>query len=108
LGLTLSLAIASGDKSADPSPALSPDEALRTFRLPEDLRIELFAAEPHVQSPVAMAFDEDGRIYVVEMSDYPLGKKGGRVKLLEDTDGDGRKNRSTGLPHKLSLPNAVL
>src|SRR5262249_20755657 len=104
--LLMTFGVASGDKAADPplhSP-LSPEEALQTFRLPDDLRIELFAAEPHVQSPVAMAFDENGRIYVVEMSDYPLGKRGGRVKLLQDTDGDGRIDRSTVFADKLAFP----
>src|SRR5689334_15837883 len=58
---------------------LSPEEALRTFRLPDGLHIELVAAEPDVQEPVAMAIDEDGRIYVADMLDYPLGSPSGRI-----------------------------
>lgn len=106
----VSLTVSLGDKPAEPSPRspLTPEEALRAFRLPDDLRIELFAAEPHVQSPVAMAFDENGRVYVVEMGDYPLGKKGGRVKLLEDTDGDGRIDRATVFADHLAFPNGVM
>src|SRR5437867_4320302 len=74
---------------------LSPADALTTFRLAEGLRIELVAAEPEVVDPVAIAFDENGRMFVVEMRDYPNGPGEGnpflsRVKLLEDKDGDGR------------------
>src|SRR6266446_1353507 len=105
--LALRTGFSGGPTERSRSP-LSPEEAVRTFRVPDDLRIELFAAEPHVQSPVAIAFDEDGRVYVVEMSDYPLGKKGGRVKLLEDSDGDGRIDRSTVFADKLSFPNGVM
>ncbi len=77
------------------SPALSPEAALQSFRLSDDFRIELFVSEPHVLSPVEMVFDEDGRIYVAEMLDYPEDPPPGkparsRIKLLEDRDGDGR------------------
>ena len=70
----------------------APQEALQTFRLPDGFRMELVAAEPDVLDPVAMSFDEDGRLYVIEMRDYPMGAgaPAGRVRLLEDTDGDGR------------------
>src|SRR5574341_190580 len=59
----------------------------------------LVAAEPQIESPVAMAFDEDGKLWVVEMRDYPNGPaKGqppeGRIKVLEDRDGDGRYETS--------------
>ena len=95
-------------KSDSPRSALSPEEALKTFRLPEDLRIELFAAEPQITSPVAMAFDENGRAYVVEMNDYPLGPKSGRIKLLEDTKGTGRIDKVTVFADKLPFPNGVM
>jgi putative membrane-bound dehydrogenase-like protein len=91
-----------------PRSALSPEEALRTFRVPDGLRIELFAAEPDVTSPVAMAFDENGRVYVVEMNDYPLGQKTGRVKLLEDGDGRGHWKHVTVFVDHLSFPNGVM
>lgn len=78
---------------------LSPRQALESFRLHEDFRIELFAAEPDVADPVELAFDEDGRAYVAEMRDYPEDPPVGnpprsRIRLLEDTDGDGRVDRS--------------
>lgn len=74
---------------------LSPGDSLKAFRLAPDLEIELVAAEPEVVSPVSIAFDEQGRLWVVEMSDYPNGPAAGeppksRIKLLEDRDGDGR------------------
>ena len=55
-----------------------------------------------------MAFDENGRVYVAEMGDYPMGKKGGTIKLLEDTTGAGRVDRSTVFAEKLPFPNGVM
>src|SRR5207248_1475711 len=74
---------------------LEPDEALRSFRTDQGFHIELAAAEPAVTDPIAGAFDENGRLYVAEMGDYPSPPKEGerpfgRVRLLEDTDGDGK------------------
>jgi putative membrane-bound dehydrogenase-like protein len=74
---------------------LSAEESLKAFRLDSSLKIEIVAAEPEVVSPVSIAFDEDGRLWVVEMSDYPNGPAPGeppksRIKLLEDRDADGR------------------
>ena len=78
----------------DPSP-LSPTTALDRFQLADGFRIELVAAEPEVIDPVAIAFDENGRLWVVEMIDYPNGPDVGeepksRVRVLEDNDRDGR------------------
>jgi putative membrane-bound dehydrogenase-like protein len=91
--------VSSWSQAADPpapvkSP-LSPEESLKAFRLAADLKIEILAAEPEVVSPVSIAFDEEGRLWVVEMSDYPNGPIPGepprsRIKLLEDRDADGR------------------
>ena len=71
------------------------------------------AAEPLVQSPIAFAWGPDGKFWVVEMGDYPLGfdnkgKPGGRVKFLEDTDGDGRYDKATVFLDGLSFPTSVL
>ena len=91
-----------------PQPPYSPEAALDTFQLPAGFRIELVAAEPDVIDPVAMAFDEQGRLFVVEMRDYPLhAEPQGRVKLLEDRDGDGRYEHVTVFADGLSLPNGV-
>src|SRR5690606_20586894 len=84
------------------APVLSPDEALAAFRIAPGFRVELVAAEPLVQDPVAMDWDERGRLYVVEMRGYMPDAFGhgaeepvGRVVLLEDTDADGRMDRRT-------------
>src|SRR6266849_5098085 len=78
------------------SPALkSPQEEKATFQLHPGFKIELVACEPQIVDPVAMAFDQDGRLYVAEMRGYPNGGFGtgnitsGSIKLLEDRDGDG-------------------
>src|SRR5262245_43054762 len=69
--------------AAAPPPApidgpLAPEEARKLFRPAPGLRVELVACEPDVQSPVAMSFDEDGRLWVVEMRDYPNGPGKGK------------------------------
>lgn len=74
---------------------LEAEDTLRHFRLAPGLAIELVAAEPEVIDPVAARFDEDGKLWVVEMGDYPNGPNRGapplsRVKMLADADGDGR------------------
>ena len=88
------------EKFLEPLPALTPDEALKTFETVDGFRLELVAAEPMVQSPVAASFDADGNLYVAEMRDYPYKPRPGNtplgtVRLLRDTDGDGRFDRST-------------
>ena len=70
------------------------------MRLSDDFHVELFAAEPDVMSPVEMAFDENGKIYVAEMMDYPDDPPAGkparsRIRLLQDTNGDGKVDRTT-------------
>src|SRR2546425_6970826 len=104
--ILLWLLLFSGTRIAHPP--YSPKDALQTFRLPPGFRIELVAAEPEVMDPVAMAFDERGRLFVVEMPDYPMGKQTGRVKLLEDKDGDGRFEHSTVFADGLHFPTGVM
>jgi len=91
-----------------PSGPLVPTEAVRTFRLADDrLVIELVAAEPDLVSPVAVAWDEDGRMYVAEMIDYPVGPVSGKIKRLEFDD-NGKLQKTTVLADKLPFPNGVL
>src|SRR5690606_20072441 len=93
----------------DGGPPYDPGEALETFRIEPGFRIELVASEPDVTDPVAMEIDEDGRLFVVEMPGYPIDvSPTGRVKLLEDTDGDGRYDRSTVFADGLVLPTGVM
>jgi putative membrane-bound dehydrogenase-like protein len=100
-------------KAGGPGKPLSPQEAQKLFRLDEGLRIELVAAEPTIQSPVAMTFDPQGRIWVVEMQDYPNGpakgeKPRGRIRILEDKDGDGYYESATTFADNLLFANGLL
>jgi putative membrane-bound dehydrogenase-like protein len=89
---------------------LSPDEALKSFELTADVKIELVAAEPLVASPCALAFDEKGRLFVAENRGYPNTEKPpqGVIALLDDTDGDGRMDKRTVFADGLTYPNGVL
>jgi putative membrane-bound dehydrogenase-like protein len=91
-------------------PPYSPADALKTFKIEPGFRIESFVSEPDIRSPVAMEFDENGRIYVVEAPGYPLkmAAKVGGVILLEDTDNDGRPDRRTVFADKLTMPTGVM
>jgi putative membrane-bound dehydrogenase-like protein len=103
-------------RAADNARNLSPDEALSAFKIEPGLRIELVASEPLVVDPVAFAFDERRRLYVVENRGYPdpLQSSGqpkttkGRVALLEDTNGDGRYDRRTEFATGLGYPNGIM
>lgn len=92
----------SGSKNDLPPP-------IPSFELMEGFQIELIAAEPLVADPVDMEIDEYGRMYVVEMHGYPLDLSGtGKVKLLEDTDGDGVMDKSTVFADSLVLPTGIM
>lgn len=89
---------------------VEPAEALATFQTRPGFHLELVAAEPLVADPVAAAFDEEGRLYVVEMRGYSEqpDEALSRVRRLEDTDGDGRFDASTVFLDKLSWPTAII
>ncbi|MFN4147609.1 MAG: c-type cytochrome [Runella sp.] len=96
------------------SPVHSPEEEKATFQLNDDLTVELVAAEPLVQSPVAIQFDADGRLWVVEMRGYMAtidaeseNERNGRISVLEDTDADGRMDHSTVYLDSLIMPRAL-
>jgi putative membrane-bound dehydrogenase-like protein len=91
------------------APPYAPEKALKTFQLPEGFRIELVAAEPEVIDPIAMAFDERGRLFVVELRDYPISQVPlSRIKMLEDLDGDGRFERSSVFVDSLHFAHGVM
>jgi mono/diheme cytochrome c family protein/glucose/arabinose dehydrogenase len=97
-----------------PSPVLTPEEALKAFKLPAGFRIELVASEPLVHSPVAMCFAPDGRIWVVEMSGYMPNVDGigedqpiGKVVILESSHNDGHLDTRVVFADHLVLPRAV-
>ncbi len=93
-----------------PGPALSPAEAIKKMKVPEGFTVELVASEPDLVNPVAMTFDERGRIWVTESLEYPRRPAGpgrDRVKVLEDTDGDGKVDRITVFAEGLNIPSGI-
>ena len=99
---------------AKTQPPKSPEESLKAFGIEPGVHIELFAAEPLVMDPVAIAFDEAGRAFVVEYGDYPIGpeKEGAdplsRVVVLLDTDNDGRADKRHVFADKLTFAHSLL
>jgi putative membrane-bound dehydrogenase-like protein len=93
-------------------PPRTPGESAQAFEVHPGFRIELVAPEPAVQSPVAAEFDEDGRLFVVELPEYnqdgsktPHGS--GRVVMLEDVNGDGKFDKRTVVVDQLDYPTAL-
>ncbi len=100
--------------AALPSTPLAPADALKTFRVAPGFRLELVAAEPLVEAPVALAFDTQGRIWVCEMRGYMPDLAGdgeqspnGRITVLEDTHGTGHMDKSTVYLDGFVLPRAL-
>ncbi|HSQ58160.1 MAG TPA: PVC-type heme-binding CxxCH protein, partial [Gemmata sp.] len=93
---------------------MSPQQSQAAIKVADPaLKVDLVAAEPLVADPVAIAFGPDGKLWVAEMADYPLGKTGkfdpgGRVVFLEDTDGDGMFDKRTVFLDDLPFPTGVL
>jgi putative membrane-bound dehydrogenase-like protein len=107
--LALLVALAAAD-----SRPLSPEAALKTFQLAPGYRVELVASEPLVQDPVAIEWDPDGRLWVVEMPGYMRDIAGsnehdpiGRVVVLEDRDGDGKMDTRTVFADRLVMARAL-
>ncbi|MSR42697.1 MAG: c-type cytochrome [Pedosphaera sp.] len=96
------------------NPPLAPADALKTFKLPPGFRIETVASEPLIETPIAMQWDADGRIWIVEMPTYmPNPAATGemeptnRISILEDTDGDGKMDKKTVFLDGLVMPRAL-
>src|SRR3954465_14619162 len=102
-------------KVSDDSPALSPEEALKTFYMPPGYHLELVASEPLIHDPIVMDWDPEGRLWVVEMPGFvpnlsapePYMEPVGKVVVLEDTDNDGTMDKRTVFADGLILPRSV-
>ncbi|MDP4248559.1 MAG: c-type cytochrome [Bacteroidota bacterium] len=97
-----------------PSPVLSPEESLKKMHVVNGFTVKLVAAEPLVTAPVALNFDEQGRIWVLEMQDFmpdTLGtgedKPSGKIVILSDRDGDGVMDERKVFLDSLVLPRAL-
>jgi putative membrane-bound dehydrogenase-like protein len=99
-------------RRAASTPALAPDETRKLIQVPPGFEVRLFAAEPMVVNPVAMTWDERGRLWVVELYEYPKGAAKGakgrdRIKILEDTDADGKADKVTVFADGFSLATGI-
>src|SRR5437660_9617807 len=93
-----------------PNQPYSPQEATRKMTVPDGFTAELVASEPDIVNPIAMSFDELGRIWITESVEYPRKSAGigrDRVKVLEDTDADGRADKVTIFADGLNIPTGV-
>lgn len=101
----------------DPAPRyqlpLSPEESQTLIQVPVGFKLELFASEPDIKKPIAMEWDEQGRLWIVETVDYPntvrddKGQGDDRIIICEDTDGDGRADKFTVFADGLNIPTAL-
>jgi mono/diheme cytochrome c family protein/glucose/arabinose dehydrogenase len=97
------------------SPALSPEDALKTFYMPPGYQLELVASEPLVQDPIVMDWDPQGRLWVVEMPGFvpdlqapePFTEPVGKIVVLEDTNHDGRMDKRTVFADGLVLARSL-
>jgi putative membrane-bound dehydrogenase-like protein len=99
-------------RKAASTPALDPLETQKLIQVPPGFEVRLFAAEPMVVNPVAMTWDERGRLWVVELYEYPKGAAKGakgrdRIKVLEDTDADGKADKVTVFADGFSLATGI-
>src|SRR5437773_10159254 len=81
-------------------PPKSPAKSLTAMKTSGGFKVDLVAAEPLIVDPIAIDWGPDGKMWVVEMRDYPMGmdgnwKPGSRIKFLEDTNGDGIYDKAT-------------
>lgn len=97
-------------QSKPPGPPKSPAEAIAAMEVPEGFTVELVASEPDLVNPVAMTIDEQGRFWVCESLEYPRHEPGvgrDRVKVLEDTDRDGKVDKAWVFADGLNIPSGI-
>lgn len=97
-------------QSAPPGPPLSAEEAAKKMTVPEGFSVEVVAAEPDVVNPIGMAIDEKGRFWITESFEYPRHEAGpgrDRIKVLEDTDHDGKVDKVTIFAEGLNIPSGI-
>lgn len=94
------------------TPARSPEEERKGFKLPEGFEITLFASEPQIGKPINIAFDARGRLWVTQSFEYPFAaspsKGRDRLTILEDTDNDGRADKFIHFNDTLNIPIGVM
>ncbi|ADB36575.1 PVC-type heme-binding CxxCH protein [Spirosoma linguale] len=90
---------------------LSPEESMKHIQVPVDFTLDLFAHEPNVMHPIALTWDERGRLYALITKDYPNERKpeGGSdyIVICEDTDKDGKADKFTNFAEGLSIPTGM-
>ena len=99
---------------------LSASESMKHIQVPADFELKLFASEPEIGRPIALAWDERGRLWIVEAVDYPhtlfldapngnpTGEGNDRIKICEDTNGDGRADKFTVFADKLNMATSLV
>ncbi|WP_188504337.1 PVC-type heme-binding CxxCH protein [Parapedobacter pyrenivorans] len=100
----------------DPPPRyqlpLSAEESQTLIQVPVGFKLELFASEPDIRKPIAMDWDERGRLWIVETVDYPNTVRNDnsegddRITICEDTDGDGKADKFTVFAEGLNIPTS--
>jgi len=96
-----------------PPSGKTPEQSLRSIRVSPGFQVELTAAEPLIQDPIAIEWGADGKLWVLEMGDYPMGtdgqgRAGGTVRVLEDANGDGRYDKATTFLDRLAYPSGIM
>ncbi|RBP44242.1 putative membrane-bound dehydrogenase-like protein [Roseimicrobium gellanilyticum] len=92
---------------------MSVKASMQRTQVPADMELQLFASEPDIAKPIAMAWDQRGRCWIAETRDYPHGYADNgeghdTIKICEDTDGDGRADKFTVFADKLNLPTSLV
>ena len=101
-----------GNYQPTETPFRAPEETQKAFQVPKGFEVRLFASEPEVVNPVAMTWDERGRLWVLELYEYPKGAPKGqkgrdRIKILEDIDADGKADKVTVFADGYSLATGL-